>query len=67
MRYTEVLGRILRAVEQIKIDGAYINFPTAVGVQVDMWEQWLQEIGYTERECDKFRKIVRNYLDMDVV
>lgn len=66
MRYTRLLGRILKAAENLKIDGANINFPEAVGTQILMWIMWLKEVSdYSDRELLKIQVMLLNYLEVE--
>lgn len=66
MRYTKLLGRIIKAAENLKIDGANINFPGAVANQILMWIKWLKEDSdYSDRELLKIQVMLSNYLEVE--
>lgn len=62
MRYTEILGRIIMAVEQLKIEEANIKYPEAVRTQLRMWESVLRDGGYNFYEIRKIQGIIGKYL-----
>lgn len=65
MRYTKLLGRILKAAENLKIDGASINFPEAVTNQILMWILWLKEDSdYSDKELLRIQVMLSNYLEV---
>ena len=64
MRYERVINRIFTAVEQLKIDGANINFPDAVRTQIQMWRIVLVEGGYTHKEVSRIQEVIRAYLEI---
>ena len=63
MRYTRVLGRIIKAAENLKIDGAPQQYPEAVATQIFMWKSML-ESQYNEREILQIQTILANYLEV---
>lgn len=65
MRYTSLLGRILRAAENLKIDGANLSFPEAVTNQILMWILWLKEDSdYSDKELLRIQVMLINYLEV---
>lgn len=62
MRYTEILGKIIMAVEQLKIEEANIKYPEAVRTQLRMWEPVLRDGGYSSYEIRKIQGIIGKYL-----
>ncbi len=66
MRYTSLLGRILKAAENLKIDGANIRFPEAVTNQILMWILWLKEDSdYSDKELLRIQVMLSNYLEVE--